>query len=209
MSSSTISTSLPVDSLPSTGGTDHFLVLYDNAHMISALETKLIILFWSQSLCIEVVCRTLGVHEDTVRIYIDYRQVYQHVVLNSDFNKLKKSRKVQILDYLLARLSLVVSDADDTVHKWKLTLKLPSKDRRPSLSNAETTANPSNNIDAELGSSMNSHNNDNDDKGEHRDVEKERKKQTEKQQDVLLKLLCDIPSNISAFDINLYFLLKR
>lgn len=176
-----------------------YQVMYDNAHMISELEARVMILFWAHSNCLEVICRVLGVKEDTVRIYIDYRSLYASVVAAADLTRLKKNRKAYAIEYILARLALIQDSDDD--HMWMLTLKAP-KERKPSISSPEGHLLPAdlsstgvseaaNKILAEEASS------------------KEKEKKRLEHQDELLKFIREKPADISSFDYDLYQKLKK
>ncbi len=177
---------------------DHYHVIHDNAHMISELETRLLIIFWSNSMTIEVVCRVLGVKEDMVRMFVDYRSLYVAVIAPADLVKMKKSRKAHILDFLLVRLALIHDTVDQK--KWVLTLRQP-KERKPSISGPEghnhnvEVINNANDLAAKILQEETS--------------SKEKEKKRLEQQEELLKYIRDQPTNVPNFNYDEYERLKK
>lgn len=101
-------------------------IIYENAQMISELETKLVMVYHPVIYILEVCCLVLGVHEGaSLHLYLDYKALYSALLLPEMMTQFKKRRRHVVIEFLLGRLAMERDSKD--MHKWTLTLENPKK----------------------------------------------------------------------------------
>ena len=113
---------------------DAHILIYENAHMISEFETKLVMIFHPASYTIEIACLMLGIREgNTLSLYIDYKALYAAVLQPDIVSKAKKRRRQVAIEFLLSRPVILhgvhrENEEDQDIvdlHHCKLTLRHP------------------------------------------------------------------------------------
>lgn len=134
------------------------IIFYNARTMVTDFETNLVMVLWTEHLCLEVICGIIGVVEQTIHLYADYKLLINclpKAFQGKDLQTRAIERRRSIVEFILQHLAIQENEGT-----WELSLAsselLVKKDRRRSLSSEAVNANNERSIAVTQHSDMNS-----------------------------------------------------